>query len=134
MHNYIYTNIIFIGMEVKIAVYTKKYAETLFILLMGKICSIRNVSSATMNYPSSFFSVCKQIWVTIWLHNWQLAEVIDYTRFLQEIQISVRSQMVEEFLRRLDKKRECNSDTDTDWKVVKRCEGLQEKYGAVCVC
>ena len=33
MHSNIYTNITFIGMEVKIAVYTGKYPETLFILL-----------------------------------------------------------------------------------------------------
>ena len=33
MHSNIYTNIIFIGMGVKISVYTGSYPETLFILL-----------------------------------------------------------------------------------------------------
>ena len=52
MHSNIYTNIIFIGMRVKITVYTGKYPETPLILL-----NIRNFSGVTMNYPSSSFSV-----------------------------------------------------------------------------
>ena len=52
MHSSIYTNIIFIGMGVKITVYNVKYSETLLVLL-----NIHNFSDVTMNYPSIFLSV-----------------------------------------------------------------------------
>ena len=51
MHSNIYTNMIFIGMGVKVADLTRQYPKTLFILL-----NMRNFSWVTMNYPIYFFS------------------------------------------------------------------------------